>query len=186
MSFRRSQRETCTTRGSSGEKGLCAPHHRRYPRRPWAPDQPDPGQEAGDPPRGQRAVLVRERVDGGFNDPHVGASKPGGHEGGMGEDEGAALGEVRMEEAPRLFGERVRAVRPDVAAPGDVYPVADQVVRQTRCLGVVEEDDVVAMRSARRSHPRWRPGRPRSVPPPGARGPRRRRLRRECGCAAAW
>ena len=53
------------------------------------------------------------------------------------------LVQVWLEEGPRLLGEAVGRVRPDVASPHDPHAVLEKVARQSRRLGIVQEHHVV-------------------------------------------
>ena len=143
MSFRRSQRETCTTSGSSAANGPAPPRTADGPPTEGPSRRPIPASSAADARPGHGRVLRRRRVDGGQDDPHV---RPGQHrrdERRVREHEGVALVEMRLEECPRLFGEHVDVVRPDVAPPGHPHAVLEQVARQPRRLRVVQEHHVV-------------------------------------------
>ncbi len=186
MSFRWSQRETCTTRGAPGENGPAPPRTAGDRSVRCALEQADPRQERQDLRRAQGTVLGGQRVDGGLDDPHVGPGQPGRHEGRVGEDEGPAFGQVGLQEFPRLLGERVGVVRSDVAAPGRAHAVLNEVVRHACRLRVVQEDDVVAADAAVQGlHVGPEDGRvvlglARSEVP-GVAG-----ARRAAGCAGAW
>ena len=157
----------------------------RRPAARVALEQADLRQEGQDPLRAHRTVLGGQRVDGRLDDPDVGTGQPGRHERRVGEEEGPALGQVGLQEVPRLLGEGVGVVRSDVAPPGGAHAVRNEVVGHAGRLGVVQEDDVVAVDPGRREPPRWPRERPCSARPRAVRGARCRRARRGAGCAGA-
>ncbi len=122
-----------------------AAEDRRWPPVPVALEQPDLGQEGQDPRPVQRPVLGGQRVDGGLDDPHVGTGHPRWDEGGVGEDEGPATGQVGLEEVPRFLGEGVGVSEPMWHRQATRSAVRNEVRCHAGRLWVVEEDDVVAM-----------------------------------------
>ena len=59
----------------------------------------------------------------------------GGTKAGVREHEGVALVEMRLEKGPRLFGERVDVVCPDVASPGHPHAVLNRWVARPAVCG---------------------------------------------------
>ena len=169
----------------AGRERRRAAQDRRCPPLPVALEQADLRQEGQDPRPVQGSVLGGQRVDGGLDDPHVGTGQPWWHEGGVGEDEGPAAGEVGLQEVPRFLGERVGRVRADVAAPGRAHAVRDEVRVPSRPSAGRAGRRCRRDGSCRREPPRWPGGRPSSARPRAVPGARRRRPRRAAGCAGA-